>query len=57
MPQLNLNDNTTDPLDHFKSYKALMQVQGTTNTLLCITFLATLCKVARAYTLDSSQGA
>lgn len=39
----------TDPLDHLESYKALMQVQGATDALLCKAFPATLWKAAHAW--------
>lgn len=47
MSQLDLYDGTINLLDHFGSYKALMQVQGATNGLLYITFLTTLRKEAQ----------
>lgn len=49
LPQLDLYDGTTNPFDHLESYKALMQVQGATDALLCIAFSATLRKVAHAW--------
>lgn len=48
MPWLDPYDNTTDLLDHLESYKVHIQIQDATNALLCITFLATLRKMAWA---------
>ena len=42
MPQVEPYDGSTDPIDHFESYKALMTIQGVTDALLCIGFPITL---------------
>lgn len=47
MPQVDPYNGTSDMLDNLKGYKSLIMIQGTSNALLCITFLATLHKVAR----------
>ena len=49
MPQVDPYDGTTDPLDHVESYKTMMMIQGASDALLCIAFLATLRKAARAW--------
>lgn len=48
MPHLDPYDCNTDPLDHLESYKALMQVQGTSDALLSVSFPAKLHKMAQA---------
>lgn len=42
-------DGIMDPMDHLKSYKALMMIQGTTDALLCLAFLTTLRKATRVW--------
>lgn len=49
MPKLEPYNGIIDPLDHQKSNKDLMMIQGTTNALLCLFFLTTLWKVARVW--------
>ena len=44
MPQTELYDGTTDPLDHLESFKALMLLHGATDGVMCRAFLATLQK-------------
>lgn len=48
MLQLELYDNTIDPLDYLESYKAFMRIQDATDALLYIAFLANHRKAARA---------
>lgn len=55
MSQLDLYDGTMDLLDHFKSYKALMQLQDAIDAL-CVAFPAMLHKAVGACTPDSSRG-
>ena len=47
MPQAELYDGTTDPLDHIESFKALMLLHRATDGVLCHAFLVTLCKAAQ----------
>lgn len=42
-------DGSTNLVDHLKEYKALMQLHGTSNALLCLVFLMTLKKVAKVW--------
>ena len=49
MPQVELYDGTTDPLNHLESFKALMLFHGAIDGILCHAFLATLRKVARLW--------
>ena len=49
MPNIDPYEGITDSLDHLKSYKALMRIQGTTDILLYLAFLATLRKSARVW--------
>ena len=35
MPQTELYDGTTDPLDHLESFKALMLLHGATDGVMC----------------------
>ena len=49
MPQAELYDGTTDPLDHIESFKALMLLHRATDGVLCCTFSATLRKAARLW--------
>lgn len=51
MFQLNPYDGTTDLLYYLESYKTLLQIQGAADTLLYISFLATLCKAAGVWYL------
>ena len=46
MPQAELYDGTTDPLDHIKSFKALMLLHRATDGMLCHVFSMTLRKAA-----------
>lgn len=43
--QLDPYDGTINLLDYLESYKAFMQIQDTTDTLLYLAFPATLCKI------------
>ena len=49
-------DGSTDPMDHIESYKALMVLQGASDTLLCIIFPVTLKKAVRIWFSRLSQG-
>ena len=49
IPTIEPYEGTIDPLDHLESYKALMRIQGATDALLCLAFLATLRKSARVW--------
>lgn len=44
IPHLDPYDGTTDLMEYLESYKALMIIQGTTDTLLCLAFPAILRK-------------
>ena len=47
MPAIESFDGSVDPMDHIEGYRALMTLQGASDTLLCIAFLATLKKAVR----------
>lgn len=49
LPQLDPYDETTYQLNHLESYRALMQIQGTINSPLCIAFPTTLHKMPQAW--------
>ena len=49
LPQLELFDNSRDPLDHIKSFKTLMLLQMTLDEVMCRTFPTTLKGVARIW--------
>lgn len=49
MSQLESYDNTTDPLYHLESNKALISIQDTSNALFYIAFPSILQKAARAW--------
>ena len=42
MPQTELYDDSTDPLDHLEAFKALILLHGANDGTLCQAFLATL---------------
>ena len=46
MPQTELYDGSSDPLDHLEAFKALMLLHGTNDGTLCQAFSATLRKAA-----------
>ena len=56
MPQTELYDGTIDPLDHLKSFKALMLFHGANDGIMCRAFPATLWKVARLWFLGLHTG-
>ena len=49
IPQVEPYDDSSDPLDHLESYKALILLQRVSNALLCVAFLITLRKTVRAW--------
>ena len=49
MPSIEPYQGITDLLNHLECYNTLMRIQGTTNILLYLTFLATLQKLARVW--------
>ena len=49
MPYVEPYDGSTDSVDHLESYKALMTIQGATDTLLCIGFPTILRKAVRIW--------
>nr|XP_010931505.1 uncharacterized protein LOC105052403 [Elaeis guineensis] len=49
MPQVEPYNGSTDSIDHLKNYKVLMMIQGMTDALLYVAFLATLRKTVRAW--------
>ena len=49
MPQTELYDGSTDPLDHLEAFKALMLPHGAADGTLCRAFPATLRKAARQW--------
>ena len=49
LPQLELFDNSRDPLDHIKSFKTLMLLQMTLDEVMCRAFPTTLKGVARIW--------
>ena len=56
MPQIEPYDGSTDPIDHLESYKAVMMIQETTDTLLCIDFLTIIRKATRAWYFGLQSG-
>ena len=44
MPQIELYDGSSDPLDHLEAFKALMLLHGANDETLCRAFPATLRK-------------
>ena len=48
-------DGSIDPIDYLKSYKPLTMIQGTTDVLLCIGFLATIRRLLEPDILDSNR--
>ena len=42
MPQVETYDESKDPLDHLKSFKTLMHLQGVANEIMCKAFPTTL---------------
>ena len=49
IPQVEPYDGITNPLDHLASYKAHMMIQGVSDALYCLAFLATLKKLAQMW--------
>ena len=49
MPQTELYDGKTDPLDHLQSFKALILLHRANDDVMCRAFPATLRKVARLW--------
>lgn len=47
MPQLEIYDRSTDPIDYLESFKVVMLLHGATDGVLYQTFLSTLRKVVR----------
>ena len=47
MPQTELYDGSSDPLDHLEAFKALMLLHGANDGTMCRAFSATLRKAAR----------
>ena len=47
MPQTELSDGSSDPLDHLEAFKVLMLLHGANDRTLCQAFPATLRKVVR----------
>ena len=56
MPQTELYDGTSDPLDHLESFKSLMLLHGANNGVMCRAFPATLRKLARLWFLGLHAG-
>lgn len=53
MPEMDLYDGISNPLDHLERYKTLMMI-WVTNALFCLAFLATLWKAAPSMVLETS---
>ena len=49
MPQTELYDGSSDPLDHLEAFKALMLLHGANDGTLCWAFPATLRKAVRQW--------
>ena len=49
IPQTELYDGTSDPLDHLESFKALMLLYGANDGVMCRAFPTTLRKSARLW--------
>ena len=49
MLSIKMFDRTKDPLDHLKTYKALMQLQAILGKIMCSAFLITLKGVAKVW--------
>ena len=49
LPQLELYDDSKDPLDHIESFKMLMLLQMTPDEVMCKAFLITLKGAARVW--------
>ena len=47
MPQIDSYDGVKDPLDHLKTFKTLMHLQGVADEIMCRAFLMTLKGAAR----------
>ena len=56
MPAIELFDGFGDPMDHIEGYRALMTLQGASDSLLCIAFLTTLKKATRIWFYGLPQG-
>jgi len=49
MPQMDSYDGSKDPLDHLKSFKTLMHLQGVVDKIMCKAFPTTLKGPARIW--------
>ena len=49
MPQMENYDGSKDPLDHLKSFKTLMHLQGVPDEIICRAFPTTLKGFARIW--------
>ena len=49
MPQVETYDESKDPLDHLKSFKTLMHLQGVANEIMCKAFPTTLKGLVRIW--------
>ena len=49
MSQVELYDNSIDPLNHLESYKALILLQRASDALICIAFPITLKKITQIW--------
>ena len=49
MPEVEAYDGSKDPLDHLKSFKTLMHLQGVADKIMCRAFLTTLKGLARVW--------
>ena len=49
MPQVETYDESKDPLDHLKSFRTLMHLQGVVDEIMCRAFPATLKGLARIW--------
>ena len=49
MPQIESYDRVKDPIDHFESFKTLMQLQGVVDEIMCRVFPTTLKGLARIF--------
>ena len=49
MPQLDSYDGVKDPLDHIKTFKTLMHLQGVADEIMCRAFLTTLKGAAKIW--------
>ena len=49
MPEVEAYDGSKDPLDHLKSFKTIMHLQGVADKIMCRAFLTTLKGLARVW--------